>query len=190
MIITDNTERANRFNLARTGLNQHGAETKAKVYETTGVPASVIVAYESPESTRALNIRHVQKLADHYGVNPAWLLGQSESWSLKSDIRQISEAIGLSPEAIWALQDLTKNDEQRSLINAFIASEEFSRMIRTFSSKEENILSGSDAVVSYSDVMNHADGEDNIGFCEKDIRDMKLWRASREFENLLIKITR
>ena len=186
----DNAERANRFNLARIGLNQHGEETKATVYKMTGVPASVIVAYESPESTRALNISHVQKLADHYGVNPAWLLGQSESWSLKSDIRQISEAIGLTPEAIWALQDLTKNDQQRSLINSFIASEEFSRMIRAFGVKKEIPSPGSDTSIDYTNAINQASTEDDIGFCEKDIQDMKLWRACRDLENLLEKITR
>lgn len=184
----DNKERANRFHLARVGFNQHGEETKAKVYELTGVPASVIVAYEDPNSTRSLKISNVQKLADHYGVNAAWLLGQSESWSLESDIRQISEGTGLSPEAIWALKDLTKNEEQRAFVNAFLASEEFSRIIHVFSGKKPVACSEPVAVVDYTQAMTTS-GNDDIGFSEGDIRDMKLWKASRDIENLLKKIT-
>lgn len=182
----DNRERANRFHLARIGLNKHGEETKTKVYELTGVPASAIVAYENPESTRSLNVKNVQKLADHYGVNSAWLLGQSESWSLEGDIRQISESTGLTPEAIWALQKLTKNETQRSFVNALLVSEEFSRIIKSFPYIKRSTDPKPDStIVDYSSIMNQTDGESSPEFKESDYLDMKLWKASRDLETVL-----
>lgn len=184
----DNRERANRFHLARIGLNKHGEETKTKVYELTGVPASAIVAYENPESTRSLNIKNVQKLADHYGVNSAWLLGQSESWSLESDIRQISESTGLTPEAIWALQTLTKDEEQRGFINQFLASEEFAQIVHSLQSmKKASSNEPVNSCVDYTTALTQQEVEKELAFNERDIQDIKLWKASRNMECFLKK---
>lgn len=182
----DNRERANRFHLARVGLNKHGEETKTKVYELTGVPASAIVAYENPDSTRSLNIKNVQKLADHYGVNSAWLLGQSESWSLEGDIRQISESTGLTPEAIWALQALTKDKEQRGFINQFLASEEFAQIVHCLQClKNASSNEPIDSYVDYTTAFTQQEVEKELAFNELDIRDIKLWKASRNMECFL-----
>ena len=182
----DGKERANRFYLARVGFNRHGKETKTRVYEETGVPASAIVDYENPQSTRSLNIKNVQKLADHYGVNAAWLLGQSESWSLDTDIRQISESTGLTPEAIWALQALTKDEGQRSFINHFLASDEFARIVCSLqSTKEISGTTSTDSCIDYTAAITQSDAENELSLNECDIRDMKLWKASRDMESFL-----
>lgn len=184
----DSRERANRFHLARVGFNRHGKETKAKVYEETGVPASAIVDYENPESTRSLNINNVQKLADHYGVNAAWLLGQSESWSLDADIRQVSECTGLTPEAIWALQALTKDEGQRGFINTLLASEEFARVVHSMQYLKDALHDKpADSCVDYAAAFAQQEDENELSMHESDIREMKLWKASRDMESILKK---
>ena len=177
-------ERANRFFLARTGLNQNGKEGKMLVYKKTGVPSSAIVAYEDPESTRALNVNYVQKLAEHYGVNAAWLLGQSESWSLEKDIRQVCEMTGLSADAVYALQDLMEDEKQKRFVNSLLASEEFSRMIHMMAGMKRIDDSDRGKSVDYTEALNSAAGED-LEFCEKDLADMRVWKASREMEKVI-----
>lgn len=183
----DNKTRAERFILARTGLNQHGEETKAKVYEKTGVPASALVDYENPESNRLPSVKNVQKLADHYGVNAAWLLGQSENWSSRADIQQIGEMTGLNPEAVMALQELMKDEKRREFINRLLASEEFSRMVCTLQGL--NSVKGSDDsanAVDYAEAFSrNSDGEMELTLNEKDYTDLKLWQAEKEISRLL-----
>lgn len=183
----DNKTRAERFILARTGLNQHGEETKAKVYEETGVPASALVDYENPESSRLPSVKNVQKLADHYGVNAAWLLGQSENWSSRADIQQIGEMTGLNPEAVMALQELMKDEKRREFINRLLASEEFSRMVCTI--QELNSMKGSDDsanAVDYAEAFSrNNDGEMELTLNERDYTDLKLWQAEKEISRLL-----
>lgn len=183
----DNKTRAERFILARTGLNQHGEETKAKVYEETGVPASALVDYENPESNRLPSVKNVQKLADHYGVNAAWLLGQSENWSSRADIQQIGEMTGLNPEAVMALQELMKDEKRREFINRLLASEEFSRMVCTLQGL--NNMKGSDDsanAVDYAEAFSrNNDGEMELTLNERDYTDLKLWQAEKEISRLL-----
>lgn len=182
----DNKERANRFLIARTGLNQHGKETKAKVYEETGVPASALVDYENPDSSRALNLDYVQKLANHYGLNAAWLLGQSDSWSTERDIRPICDATGLSPESVWILKDLMKDEQKKKLINAFIESEEFTRMIIALEQiRNSSANEGNDGTVDYSRAIGFMGKDQEIVFNESDYWDMKLWQISRELEKAM-----
>ena len=181
----DGKERAKRFLLARTGLNQNGEEGKVLVYKLTGVPSSALVAYENPESTRALNVDYVQRLAEHYGVNAAWLLGQSESWSLEKDLRQVCEATGLSPDAVQALQGLTEDGERRKFINMFLASEEFSRLVYSVIGMKHMKDTDHFNAVDYSEVLHGFAGEEDIGFCEGDYLDMRIWRAGRELENVM-----
>lgn len=185
----DTKERANRFLIARTGLNKHGEETKAKVYEETGVPASALVDYENPDSSRALNLDYVQKLADHYGLNAAWLLGQSDSWSTEGDIRQICDATGLSPESVWILKDLMKDEQRKKLINAFIESEEFSRLILILEKiRLSPACDGNEGTVDYSRAFSLLSEDQDTVFNEGDYREMRFWQASREMENLIRRI--
>lgn len=178
-------ERAKRFQKARTMLNTHGEEGKQKVYELTGVPASAIVAYENPESTRGLNVQYVQRLAEHYGVNAAWLLGQSESWSQDKNVQQACEMTGLSPEALAAIQELARNPERKEFINSFLASEEFSRMVYTMiGTKRLKNKAGSD-VVDYTDALRICPDDTGYGFREEDYMDMRIWKAGRELENIM-----
>ena len=185
----DNRERAKRFLRARTDLNQNGEETKTRVYELTGVPASALVAYEDPESTRALNVDYVQRLADHYGLNAAWLLGQSDSWSKAADIRQACEVTGLSPEAIQALQDLMQDDGTKRFINAFLASEEFAGMVYSLRRMQDaSVQDRSDSPVDYHQAFQQFDGEPELPISEGDLRDMRIWRASRNLERFMWKL--
>lgn len=181
----DAKERARRFQLARTSLNQNGEEGKMLVYKRTGVPSSALVAYENPESSRALNVEYTQKLAEHYGVNAAWLLGQSESWSLEKDLRQVCDMTGLSPEAVQALQELTGDGERRLFVNRFLASEEFSRMVYSMTGmKRLNSFEHSDSV-DYADAFRGYAGGDDLGFSEEDYIDMRIWKAGRGLENVM-----
>ena len=181
----DQAERAKRFELARVGLNQNGKETKNAVYEKTGVPSSALCAYEDPKSTRALNLEYVEKLAVHYGVNIGWLLGQSESWSTKNDIRQACEATGLSPDAVWALQALTKDEGKKAFINAFIASEEFAGMIGALQTIEESKdMEFTTAVVDYTKVTMRESATE-FRFGREDLKDLEMWRAERKMSRLM-----
>ena len=185
----DSKERAKRFFLARTGLNQNGEETKAKVYELTGVPSSALVAYENPESTRALNVVNVQTLADHYGVNAAWLLGQSDSWSVQQDIRQVCEMTGLSADAVMALRDLMADEEKKRFINLFLASREFSGMVTMLAETKKPVDQSASGTVDYGDALRGYDGGGDYILNERDYADMRLWKASREMEKLMREIT-
>ena len=185
----DGKERAARFRMARTSLNQNGSETKARVYEQTGVPASALVAYESPESTRALSIEYVNRLAAHYGVNAAWLLGQSESWSMEQDVRRICELTGLTPDAVMSLRELMSDEGRRKAVNTFLASEEFTRFIFLLQGmKQTNDSDGSPSVVDYSDALRNSNTGDCFTFNEKDYADMRTWRAEREMRQLTEKL--
>lgn len=188
----DNKTRAERFTLARIGLNQHGEETKTKVYEETGVPASALVAYENPESNRTVNTDYVLRLADHYGVNAAWLLGQTESWSNRVDVQQIGEMTGLNPEAVMALQELMKDNERKDFINKLIASEEFARIVYTLQGlKHLKTSDDSSSAVDYAEAFNrNSDGELELTLCESDYTDLKLWKAEKEITRLMERLAK
>ncbi len=94
-----NAERARRFKEARTELNPRGAETQAQVYAATGVSASAISNLENPESGRVPSSEIVNKLAEYYQVNSAWLTGQANSPSLNENSQTLTNVIGFSPRA-------------------------------------------------------------------------------------------
>ena len=143
--------------------------------------------HENPESNRLPSVKNVQKLADHYGVNAAWLLGQSENWSSRADIQQIGEITGLNPEAVMALQELMKDEKRREFINRLLASEEFSRMVCTLQGL--NNMKGSDDsanAVDYAESFSrNNDGEMELTLNERDYTDLKLWQAEKEISRLL-----
>ena len=98
-----------RFYLARTKLNPNSQsngkpESIQAVYRATSVPASSIVMYEN--GTRLPNMENARKLADYYGVNVSWLLGESESYSVDESNQTVSKLTGLSNDAICNLQTL------------------------------------------------------------------------------------
>jgi hypothetical protein len=180
-------ERAKRFELARTGLNQHGKQTKNLVYEQTGVPSSALCDYENPQSKRPLSVDYVIRLAGHYGVAIDWLLGVSDSWSTKTDIRQACDVTGLSSEAVWALQELTKDEGRKAFINAFLSSPEFGRMVHAMQGMKVEHVSNSGAGVDYFSLMSRANDAGDVSFCESDYEDLKIWKASRALEAALRK---
>ena len=93
-----NAERAKRFKDART-QSPHGAETLAQVYAATGISASAISNLENPENNRVPSAKIVSVLAEHYGVNAAWLMGQTDSPSLNENSQALTNIIGFSPKA-------------------------------------------------------------------------------------------
>lgn len=103
-------------------------ESVRVVYEKTGVPASSITMYEN--NKRLPNMENAQKLADHYGVNVLWLLGQSDSPSLDESSQIVTKVTGLSAESVRILQ--TMKPQLLDSLNALIESDAFMVMLNQF----------------------------------------------------------
>lgn len=189
-------ERAKRFRMARTELNRNGEETFAQVYEATGISSSTVCDLENPENGRVPSSRSLGKLAEHYGVNAAWLAGQSESWALNEDSQIVTKMTGLSPRAIEKLGALMQDEQTRAFVNAMIESDEFADLIGTIGVlydqvNEADEESGIAQDVDYAQVMRrHGRTEEAVPFtfCESDYRDMIRWKASRQLEKLISRI--
>ena len=189
----DNQERARRFMMARTELNRNGSETKMQVYAETGVSASALSNLENPERNRIPSGKSISLLADHYGVNAAWLTGQSDSWSLHEDTQGLTDAIGLSPRAAEKLTCMMADKQTRWAINQLIESPRFDRMITAISRlggalEEENEDVRKDGIVDFDAAFQQYGGKNEsqpLTLAEGDYRDMLQWRAEREMEELI-----
>lgn len=122
----DSRERAKRFKDARKIYNIHGKQVMNEVYEATketcgnGVQTSMITDLENPAVDRPVQYQKVMALAEHYGVNVAWLMGQSDSPSLGKCCKQIvSEYTGLSDDIINILNEINNKGLSNEL-NKFI----------------------------------------------------------------------
>ena len=187
-----NAERAKRFRTARTELNQHGTETQAQVYTATGVPASAISNLENPDSNRIPSSEKVNVLAEHYGINVAWLTGQSESPSLNENSRIATDTIGLSPKAVEKLTRMMADPKQKNAINSMIESEHFERMIQAIIVLADESLSDREdgvpnEIVDYGEAIRKHTSDTPIGFnlAEGDLHDYYSWKAERTMEALL-----
>ena len=187
-----NAERAKRFRAARTELNQHGAETQAQVYTATGVPASAISNLENPESSRIPSSEKVNALAEHYGVNVAWLTGQSESPSLNENSRVATDTIGLSPKAVEKLTRMMADPKQKNAINRMIESKQFGQMIQSIinlsdiTKSAENSKS-TEEPVDFSDAIRKYGNELTTPFnlAESNIHDFYRWKAEHSMQVLI-----
>ena len=178
-----NAERAQRFLMARTMLNRNGRETKRAVSMATGVQSSALVDYENPQSSRVPNGTSVEKLAVHYGVNAAWLFGQSESWSADTDIQSVCDTIGLTPDAVNILRDYMKDPVKKELVNSFICSEEFSRtiiLLQAMRRMEHDTTKAVDYTSAFSAAL-----DCDLTLSEQDVSEMMVWRASQEMTNVI-----
>ncbi len=95
-------ERAKRFREARS------YRTDREVYEETKkngnpVSQSMISDLESASRNRPVQYQKIVTLAECYGVNVAWLMGQSKSPSFNEDKQAAEKVTGLSAEAIDVL---------------------------------------------------------------------------------------
>ena len=123
-------ERAERFRKAR------GNQSLKDVYEATKakgnpVSASMISDLESYSIDRPVQYQKVAALAEYYGVNVAWLMGQSDSPSLIEDSQIVTRTTGLSDEAINMLK-LMKNNKLTDSLNSLLETEDFARMVRWY----------------------------------------------------------
>ena len=186
-----NAERATRFRTAR------GTETQAQVYAATGVSASAISNLENPENNRVPSSDLVNKLAEHYHVSVAWLTGQSDSPSLNENSQALTDAIGFTPKAAEKLVRLMADEKKRQAINDLIESERFERMLRAITrlsdvqsdTTEEKWRAGT---IDYTEVSRKYAGDDSpvsFSLAEGDIRDMLMWKAEREMEDLIREIS-
>ena len=192
-----NAERARRFKVARTELNPRGAETQAQVYAATGISASAISNLENPENSRVPSSKIVNTLAEYYGVNAAWLTGQSESWSLNKDSQALTKVLGFAPGAADKITRLMADEKTRKAINELIESERFDRMIHAISrltDMPQEVPEGSwnaDTVDYAEAVRKHAGNDSSLAFelAEGDIRDLFIWKAEKEMEGLIRELT-
>ena len=192
-----NAERARRFKEARTELNPHGAETQAQVYAATGVSASAISNLENPESGRVPSSEIVNKLAEYYQVNSAWLTGQASSPSLNENSQTLTNVIGFSPRAAEKLVRLMAEEKNRRAINELIESDRFERMllaITRLSDIPQKAPEGSwnADTIDYTEVVRKYAGDDSpvaFSFAEGDMQDMLIWKAQREMDGLIREVT-
>ena len=124
-----------RFREARTRLNQNMKDGKEESINTvarnTGVPASSISLYEDKrdDKRRVPNAKNAQILAEYYGVNVAWLLGQSDSYTLDEDSQIVTKLTGLSSDVVEWLSSVKANTDTISCLNALLSSYDFRRSL-------------------------------------------------------------
>ena len=120
-----------RFYDARTKLNQHMKDGKEESINTVGrntdVPVSSISLYERGD--RIPNTKNAQILAEYYGVNVAWLLGQSDSYTLNEDSQIVTKLTGLSSDVVEWLSSVKANTDTISCLNALLSSYDFRRSL-------------------------------------------------------------
>ena len=191
-----NAERARRFRQARTELNLNGEETLAQVYAATGISASALSELENPASARNPGARILSGLAEHYGVNAAWLAGQSDSWSLNNDYRAVTDLLGLSPRAVDKLRVLMSDEVKRDAINSLIESREFDRLIQSIGVLSDYTGKAPAAEktgsVDYNQAIRKFSGdEDRISFtmAEGDMRSYLEWKVSQDMDALIRRMT-
>ena len=193
-----NTERAKRFYIARTELNQHGAETQTQVYTATGISASSLSNLENPDNSRIPSSDTVNTLADYYGVNAAWLTGQSESWSLNKDSQALTKVLGFSPKAADKLTELMAEERSRQALNELIESNRFDRMLRAIIRLSDMPKAAPEGswkadTVDYAEAVRNYAADDSpvaFSFAEGDVRDMLIWKAEKEMEELIRDVVR
>jgi len=134
-----------RFYIARTKLNKHNKDGKIEsintVAEKTNIPISSLFLYEhSDEKKRRLpNMKNALQLADYYGVNVLWLLGQpGASESLNESNQVVTRTTGLSSKSIDNLQKITDEDEKQTL-NRLLETDSF-RAVITWLSLAEGMI--------------------------------------------------
>lgn len=134
----DFKERSERFRSAREDHNKNGKESMRIVEGKADVKRSTIYKLEKADDETNVGYQDIVKLANYYGVNVAWLMGQSTSPSLDDSSQAVTKTTGLSPKAIENLQKITDEDEKRAM-NQLLESDSF-RTVVTWLSLAENMI--------------------------------------------------
>lgn len=129
----ESNTRAERFRLARTKYNRHGEEGLRAVSEKSGISQSLIWDLEANTQDRAVDYRKIVKLAEYYGVNVSWLLGQSDSYSLDEDNQMVTQVTGLSADAVSILCGLRGDQRKIDCLNLLLTSSHFNRALTMLS---------------------------------------------------------
>ena len=126
------SETGKRFMEARKHLSRNNLEESEEsiqsVHRGTGIPASSISLYENG---RMPNTKNAKILADYYGVNVSWLLGQSDSPSLDEDSQVVTKLTGLSADVVDWLQSVKHNPVLLACVNALLSSQVFRGALQT-----------------------------------------------------------
>lgn len=102
----------NRFKAARVEHNQHGPQSVKDVAKMTGITASLIDDLESTAwKPRDVGYSKIKKLAIYYGVSSDFLLGLSDTPSIKEDIQVVCKTTGLTEKAVNAIKELGESCE-------------------------------------------------------------------------------
>ena len=185
-------DRAERFKQAREKYNQHGKQSLRIVDHETGISKSTIQKLESSKEDNDTNVGyiHIVTLADYYGVNVAWLMGQpGSSPSLDVNSQTVTQVTGLSSEAISILQDI-KNTELIDALNKTIENKGLVLMIQQFTlarqinEKSTQTEKQAEAIERLQD-FGIANGMESTKsrMSDRQLIDMYLWRASHIIEN-------
>jgi transcriptional regulator with XRE-family HTH domain len=183
----DHKERARRFKEARNSVK----ETLRTVSELTNIPKSTIANMENEKSETNIGYIDIVKLANHYHVNIAWLMGQPDSSpSLDKDSQTVTRATGLTTESINVLGSI-KDSSLINSLNLLIESEGFLKMISLFD-KARIINANSIQTEAQADFIEGLQdfGIDNgmnsqsSRLSDRQLIDMYLWRASEIIGNI------
>lgn len=88
-----------RFKDARIVHNQHGKQTMSEVEAATGVRKSMISGLEN-DSGRDIGYTNIILLAKHYGVSTDYLLGISDTRSIDTEVKAVTQYTGLSEDNV------------------------------------------------------------------------------------------
>lgn len=96
----------NRFKEARTIHNQHGKQSVLVVAKETGITRTLIddLEIEQLSKQRDVGYRKIAKLADYYGVSVDWLVGLSDSPSINTDDKFLTDKVGFTHAAVGKLK--------------------------------------------------------------------------------------
>lgn len=118
----------NRFKVARTLHNQHGPQPTKNVASMTGITKSLIEDLESnvgkPRNVGYLTVR---KLAEHYGVSSDFLLGLSNTPSVKEDVQAVCKTVGLTETAINEIK--ASRGWGLDVLNCFLENTDFFNLL-------------------------------------------------------------
>ena len=126
----DDKERAKRFREAREKHNKNGYESMDTVGQNlaVNVPKSTIQKLENENDSTNVGYKTIVNLAEHYGINVAYLMGQpGSSPSLDESSQAVTKATGLSAEAVEAIRSLMPNE--LACLDALLTSYSFKRTL-------------------------------------------------------------
>lgn len=181
----DYEERASRFRLARQELNKNGPETLMQVVEATGVALSTIHAFENPKSSRMPNGKTAATLAEHYGVNVAWLSGQSDNPLINEDMEAAMKQTGLSFLAVRGIRELTKDPQWQKLLNDAFESGTIRSLLLMLDNDSYSSLPGFGSAAGEGLMMRESSAVSWDDVSDEDIRNARIWKIASMIETAI-----